>query len=87
MCSLRLQLGALVRLHSHFMLKWMQPVWRSPNLSPPECLGPGLLEQIERMFRSPHFTIVREDGGPSKKPRKAGSISLQTRKQLLSSFC
>jgi hypothetical protein len=65
----------------------MQQVWRSRNLSRPECPGLGLLEQIERMFRSPPSTIVLEDGGPSKKPRKAGSISLQTRKQLLSSFC
>jgi hypothetical protein len=65
----------------------MQQVWRSRNLSRPECPGLGLLEQIERTFRSPPSTIVPEDGGLSKKPRKAGSISPQTKRQLLLSFC
>jgi hypothetical protein len=86
-CSFRSQLGALSRFHSHFVLRLMQQVWCSRNLSRPECLGPGLLEPIESMFRSPHFTIVLEDSGLSKKPRKGGSISPQMRKRLLSNSC
>lgn len=62
-------------------LKLAQP------LSPRECPGPGLLERIERMFRSPLSTTGLVDGGPSKKPRKGGSTSFQTGKQLVLRSC
>lgn len=83
----RFQLGALRLLLSRSILRWILPVWRSRSPSPQEYPGHGLLEQIERMFRSLPFTISPKVGRRSKRPLKTDSISPRTKRQLLLSFC